>query len=169
MRITQIIQGATALIAGLLITFSQKHDADVAMLGLLIMSAGWVVASAVAVIKKQSMILHSIVAIGAMAMIAYSQSFVANEATTRAWILLMSWGFFGAILEIIFALRAAKKSDERRDYLINAALALLLVVAQIAITKASDSVSHVGFFGAYAILLAVHLGVAAASPRTAKA
>ena len=169
MRITQIIQASAALVAGLLITFSQKHDADVAMLGLFILSIGWVLASAVAVLKRQSIILHSVVAIGAMAMIAYSQSFVANEATTRAWILLMSWGLFGAILELIFALRAPRKSDARRDFLINSALAFLLLFAQVAITKASDSVSHVGFFGAYAILLAVHLGVAAASPRTAKA
>ena len=169
MRPVQIIQASTALIAGLLITFSQKHDADVAMLGLLIMSAGWVVASAVSVIKRQSIILHSIVAIGAMAMIAYSQSFVANEATTMAWILLMSWALFGAIFEIIFALRAPKKSHERRDFFISAALAILLFAAQASVTKASDSVSHVGFFGAYAILLAVHLGIAAASPRTSKA
>ncbi|WP_296631001.1 hypothetical protein [Rhodoluna sp.] len=169
MRISQIIQASAALVAGLLITFSQKHDAQVAMLGLLILSIGWVLASAVAVFKRQSIILHSIVAIGAMAMIAYSQSFVANEATTQAWILLMSWGLFGAILELIFALRAGKKTIDRRDFLINSGLAIFLLLSQISITDAADSVSRVGFFGAYAILLAVHLGISAASPRTTKA
>lgn len=165
MRISQIIQASAAFIAGIFITFSQAHDADVAMLGLLIVSAGWFLAAIIAVLKNQSTVLNSLVILGSAAMAWMSVSFDANNATTMAWILLMAWGLFGAIFELIFALRANKKSVARRDHLINSVLAIGLFAAQAAITKASDSVSHVGFFGAYAIILAIHLGIAAASPK----
>lgn len=164
MRISQIIKAASAFIAGIFITFSQAHDADVAMLGLVIMSAGWAVASVFDVLKKRNPVLNGIILLAASYMIYCATSFEANNATTMAWILLMAWGLFGAIAELIFALRAEKKSVARRDYLINSVLAIGLFAAQAAITKASDSVSHVGFFGAYAIILAIHLGIAAASP-----
>ena len=165
MHISQIIKAASAFIAGIFITFSQAHDADVAMLGLVIMSAGWAVASVFDVLKKRQPVLNGIIILAASYMIYCATSFEANNATTMAWILLMAWGLFGAIAELIFALRAEKKSVARRDYLINAVLAIGLFAAQAAITKASDSVSHVGFFGAYAIILAIHLGIAAASPK----
>lgn len=165
MRISQLIKSAAAFIAGIFITFSQAHDADVAMLGLVIISAGWAVASVFDVLKNRQPVLNGIILLGACAMIYYAVSFEPNNATTLAWILLMAWGLFGAIVELIFALRAEKKSVARRDYLINSVLAIGLFAAQAAITKASDSVSHVGFFGAYAIILAIHLGIAAASPK----
>lgn len=164
MRISQIIKAASAFIAGIFITFSQAHDANVAMIGLAIMSAGWLVGSVISVLKNQNPYLNGIVFLGACAMIYYALSFEPNNATTMAWILLLAWGLFGALAELIFALRAEKKSAARRDYLINTVLAIGLFAAQASITKASDSVSHVGFFGAYAILLAVHLGISASSP-----
>lgn len=165
MRISQIIKAASAFIAGIFITFSQAHDANVAMIGLVIMSAGWVVASVFDILKNQNPYLNGFVFLGACYMIYCATSFEANNATTAAWILLQAWGLFGAIVELIFALRATKKSSTRRDHFISAALAAGLFVSQISITAAADSVSHVGFFGAYAILLAVHLGIAASSPK----
>ena len=164
MRISQIIQASAAFIAGIFITFSQAHDADVAMLGLLIVSAGWFLAAIIAVLKNQSTVLNSVVFLGSAAMAWLSVSFDANNATTMAWILLMAWALFGAIFELIFALRAGKKSGARRDHLISAVLAIGLLISQASITAASDSVSHVGFFGAYAVILAVHLGISSASP-----
>ncbi len=165
MRITQAIQAAAAMIAGIFITFSQVHDANIAMIGLVIISLGWLAASLLNVIKNKNPFLSGFIFLAAGAMIYYAISFDANNATTAAWILLEAWGFFGAIVEIVFALRSQKKSASRRDHLISAALALGLFAAQISVTAASDSVSHVGFFGAYAIILGVHLGIASASPK----
>ena len=165
MRISLIIKAAAAFVAGVFITFSQAHDANVAMLGLVIISAGWIAASLVDVLKNKNPYLSGFILLASGAMIYYAVSFEANNATTMAWILLEAWGLFGAIAELIFALRAAKKSSARRDHLISAVLGLGLFGAQASVTAASDSVSHVGFFGAYAILLAVHLGIAASSPK----
>lgn len=164
MRTSQIIKAASALIAGIFITFSQAHDANVAMFGLLIISAGWFLASLVLVLKNINPIINGFLLLATAGMAWYAISFEPNNATTMAWILLQSWGFFGAIAEIIFALRAPKRSAPRRDHFINAVLALGLFISQISITAAADSVSHVGFFGAYAVILSVHLGIAAASP-----
>ena len=166
MRISQIIKAASAFIAGIFITFSQAHDADVAMLGLVIISAGWAAASVFDTLKNRQPILNGIILLGACYMIYCATSFEGNNATTLAWILLMAWGLLGAIAELIFALRAEKRSVSRRDHIINSVLAIGLFAAQAAITKAADSVSHVGFFGAYAIILAIHLGIAAASPNS---
>lgn len=164
MRISLIIKSAAALIAGIFITFSQAHDANVAMFGLIILSSGWFLASIFEVLKNQKPFLNGFLILASAAMAWSAVSFEANNATTRAWILLEAWGFFGAIVEIIFALRAVKKSSVRRDHLISAALAFGLFVSQVSITAASDSVSHVGFFGAYAILIAVHTALISASP-----
>jgi hypothetical protein len=159
-----IIKAAAALIAGIYITFSQAHDANVAMFGLLIISAGWFLASIILVLKNINPILNGLLILSTAAMAWLAVSFAANDATTMAWILLEAWGFFGAIFESIFAFRAQKKSALRRDHLINAGLATGLFISQISITAANDSVSHVGFFGAYAAILGVHLGISAASP-----
>lgn len=165
MRIVQAVQAFFAFVAGIFITFSQAHDADVAMLGLLLLAAGWFLASVIAIIKNLSPILHGVVFVGAAVMGYSAISFDANNATTLAWILLMAWGSFGAIFELIFALRSTKQSPARRDHLISGALAIGLVISQASITAASDSVSHVGFFGAYAAILGVHLGISASSPK----
>lgn len=168
MRTAQIVKASAAFAAGIFITFSQAHDANVAMIGLAIISAGWSVASLIDVIKNRNPFLSGFVFLAAGAMIYYALSFEANNATTLAWILLQSWGLFGAIAEVVFAMRHKPKTPQRRDYLISAGLALGLYLSQISITAASDSVSHVGFFGAYAVLLAVHLGITAASPAAPK-
>ncbi len=165
MRISLIIKAAAAFIAGLFITFSQAHDANVAMFGLLIISAGWFLASLFLILKNSNPIFNGLLVLASAAMAWYSMGFDANGTTTWAWILLEAWGLFGAIAELISALRSKTKSADRRDHFISAALALGLFISQISITAAADSVSHVGFFGAYAIILAVHLGIAAASPQ----
>jgi hypothetical protein len=168
MRISLIIKAAAAFIAGIFITFSQAHDANVAMFGLLIISAGWFLASLFLILKNSNPIMNGLLVLASAAMVWYSTGFDANGATTFAWILLEAWAFFGTIAELVFALRSKKKSAERRDHLISAALALGLLFAQVSITKASDSVSHVGFFGAYAIILAMHLALSAFSPAATK-
>lgn len=164
MKISLIIKAAAAFIAGIYITFSQAHDANVAMFGLLVISAGWFLASIYLVLKNINPVLNGLLILATAAMAWLAVSFEANNATSMAWILLESWGFFGAIIELIFAFRSKKKTAVRRDHMINAGLAAGLFISQISITAASDSVSHVGFFGAYAAILGVHLGISSASP-----
>lgn len=162
----QIIQATAAFVAGIFITFSQVHDAKIGMYGLAIISVGWCIAAIVAITKRNAIIFNAFIALASAAMIWFALSFDANNATTNAWILIQSWGSFGALAELYLAIRQGKGTAQRRDHFINSGLAAALVVALALITDASDSVSRVGFFGAYAIILAVHLGIAAASPKT---
>ena len=166
MRLTQIIQAAAALIAGLYVTFAQAHDARAGMLALLIMSIGWFAAAVVSVTRGRAVLINIVVGVGAAAMAWLSQSFEANATTTFAWELLGSWALFGTLAEVLLGLL---HKPQRRDHFISAGLAALLFIALLAITSASDSVSRVGFFGAYAMLLAVHLGISAATPKANEA
>ena len=165
MKLSIIVKAAAALVAGIFITFSQVHDANLAMSGFAIIASGWFIAASISALRKQNPILSVVVIVASALMVRFATSFDANNATTMAWVLLEAWAIFVALIEIISALRATKKSSARRDHLISAGLAAGLFVSQILITAASDSVSHVGFLGAYAIILGVHLGITSASPK----
>lgn len=166
MRISLITRTAAAFIAGIFITFSQAHDANVAMLGLLIISAGWFLSTLFLILENQNRIVNGLIMLATGAIAWLSVSVDANASTAWAWLLLQAWALFAVATELHFANRAAKKSAARRDQVISAALAAALLAAQLLIDPA-DSVSHVGFFGAYAIILAVHLGISSASPKQA--
>jgi hypothetical protein len=120
----QIIQAAAAFVAGIFITFSQVHDANIGMYGLAIISVGWCLAAIVAITRSKAIIFNAFIALASAAMIWFALSFDANNATTNAWILIQSWGFFGALAELYLAIRQGKGSAQRRDHLINAGLAL---------------------------------------------
>lgn len=165
MRITQTIQAASALIAGLYVTFAQAHDAKAGMVALLIISIGWFAAAILSLAQRRFVIFNIFIGAGAVAMAWLSQTLDANSSTDFAWGLLESWALFGALAEVVFGLVAKRAKQVARDHWISAGLAALLFIALLAVTDAGDSVSRVGFFGAYAILLAAHLGIAAASPK----
>jgi hypothetical protein len=69
----------------------------------------------------------------------------------------------GAFTEVILALSAKPRSGRRRDHLISAGLAAAFGLTQV-LTPVNDSVTHVGFLGAYAVILSVHLGLSVLSP-----
>lgn len=175
-RIVASIQAIAAFVAGILITFSQSHSANVGMIALAIMSIGWAFAfawSAIADRKAHGRIFRGIIAVASAAMAALAiQSFaelsgfsgqIPLEKDAWAWGLLESWAFAGALTEVILALFAKPRSIRRRDHLISAGLAAALGLTQF-FTPVDDSVTHVGFFGAYAVILSVHLGLSVLSP-----
>lgn len=174
-RIVAAIQAVSAFAAGILITFSQSHGAAVGMIALAVISVGWAVAfawSAIADKKSHGRIYRSVLAIGSLAMAYFAgQSALLFGTDSRneieqgiwAWILIGAWGIFGALAEVILSLFAKPGSVRRRDHQINAALATGLGLSQF-LTPISDAVTHVGFFGAYAVILSVHLGLAVLSP-----
>jgi hypothetical protein len=179
-KITAATQAVSAFIAGILITFSQSHSAAVGMIALALISLGWAAAFGLSVLrdkKRRGIVFRIFVGLGSLAMLALSiaqlvqLSAVGNsdrfDLIFTAWLLIGAWGFFGTLAEVILAIYAKPGSSRRRDHLISAVLATGLGVSQ-SIAGLSDSVSHVGFLGAYAIFVAVHLGISVASP-TAKA
>lgn len=179
-RIVASIQAIAAFAAGILITFSQSHGAAIGMVALAIVSVGWAIAfgwSAIVDKKSRGRVFRAIISVASVAMAVFAiQSFaslagvsgqVPIEKEAWAWGLLESWGFAGALTEVILALFSKPGSIRRRDHLISAGLAGGLGLTQF-FTPVDDAVTHVGFFGAYAVILAVHLGLSVLSP-TAKA
>lgn len=174
-RIVASIQAVAAFVAGILITFSQSHGAAVGMVALAIISVGWAIAfgwSAIADKKSRGRVFRAIIAAASAAMAVFaiqiafaltveSQKLV--ELTDWAWGLLAAWGLAGAATEAILALFAKPSSARRRDHLISAGLAAAFGLTQF-FTPSNDSVTHVGFLGAYAVILSVHLGLSVLSP-----
>lgn len=164
MRAALIVKAVAALAVGIVITFSQVHDAVTAMFGLLILSAGWFLSSVISIVTNQQKIANALLLLATAAMAWLALSLELNPVTPVAWVLIASWGLLGAIVEFVFALRSPNKSALRRDRFINAGLAFGLFLTQLPGADI-DWVTHVGFFGAYAIILGVHLALAAASPK----
>lgn len=165
-QLTVSIQAAVAFAVGILITFSQVHNAFVANLGLLILSIGWAVASVLASFSsklgKQALFSRLFIAIASIAMAIFAAEALSQQNQPTV-IPIYFWGLFGAIAELNFARLEQRKSPERRDALISAGLAFGLFLSQ-QFVPAADIVGRVGFFGAYAVILGVHLGLAAATP-----
>lgn len=170
-RIVASIQATAAFAAGILITFSQSHSASVGMVALAIMSIGWAFAFAWSAIKDKTVYGRIgkglvVAASSAMAILAIALAGTIREdepQITGPWPLLISWGLAGAFAEVILALSAKPGSGRRRDHLISAGLAAAFGLTQV-LTPVNDSVTHVGFLGAYAVILSVHLGLSVLSP-----
>lgn len=174
-RILASIQAIAAFVAGILITFSQSHGAAVGMFALAIISVGWAIAfgwSAIVDKKSRGRVFRAIIAAASAAMAVFAiqtalalmvESQKLIEQTDWAWGLLAAWGLAGAATEVILALFAKPSSARRRDHLISAGLAAAFGLTQI-LSPAIDSVTHVGFLGAYAVILSVHLGLSVLSP-----
>ncbi len=169
MRIPLAIQATSALSAGIFITFSQVHDASTAVIGLLVLSVGWLAGSILSAVKSyraQGFVLHTVIAVAAALMAVLTLVFNGMAQPILIWVLIAHWGFYDALTQAIFARRAQAKSAARRDHAISAGLGLLLYISQLTILLlGNDPVSQVGFFGAYAIILGVHQGITAASPK----
>mgnify|MGYP000665015606 CR=1 FL=1 len=170
-RIVASIQAIAAFVAGILITFSQSHSANVGMVALAIMSIGWALAFAWSAIKDKTVYGRIgkgliVAASSAMAILAIGLAGSIRDGEpqiTGPWPLLISWGLAGAFTEVILALSAKPGSGRRRDHLISAGLAAAFGLTQF-FTPSNDSVTHVGFLGAYAVILSVHLGLSVLSP-----
>jgi hypothetical protein len=68
MRSSLIIKAAAAFTAGIFITFSQAHDANIAMFGLIILSSGWFLASIFDLLKNQAPIFNGCLMLASAAM-----------------------------------------------------------------------------------------------------
>jgi hypothetical protein len=76
--------------------------------------------------------------------------------------LVTAWGLLSGVLELYAARKERISTRLGRDYLLNAVFALIL--GALFLFAPLDIVSAVGFFGAYLVISAVHLGISAATP-----
>jgi hypothetical protein len=76
--------------------------------------------------------------------------------------LVTGWGLIAGAFEMYLARRAGFATRFGKDSLISASLSLLVGLLFLAVPL--DIISAVGFFGAYLVLSAVHLGISATTP-----
>jgi hypothetical protein len=186
MRAVQIMQAAAAAVAAIIITFLQPQrdeigTAVIGTYGLIVVTSIWAVSHIVTALvqkKLRSYISNGIILVAFVVYLLWTfkelKRFVfAAEDIKRGGILTMdsfefgilagSWLIFGGVALLALALTHRKFPKIYKDNLITAGIFLLSAVGVVVST---DIVSRVGFLNASLIFTAVHLGIAAASPKT---
>lgn len=185
MRAVQIIQAAAAAVGAIIITFLQPQrdeigTAVIGTYGLIAISSIWAISHVVTAFvqkKLRSYIANGIILAAFIVYVLWCfkelRRFVfGNEAAKLDNILTMdslafqilagSWLFFGGFALLGVALTHRKFPKIYKENLITAGIFL---VAGVAIVLSHDVVSEVGFLNASMIFTAVHLGIAAATPK----
>jgi hypothetical protein len=162
LRITQAIQAAAAIIAGIFITFSQMHDALIGNIGLVILATGFAISTAILIFKNESRVINTIRFVFYIALIGFAIYLIVQFDQLWFYALMFVNGFF----EIGKLFNSKPGSPERKDVSLNVLInfGLIAAVSVSGFVSGIDPVAFVGFFGAYAIILGVHLGIASASP-----
>jgi uncharacterized membrane protein HdeD (DUF308 family) len=81
--------------------------------------------------------------------------------------LVVSWGVVSGAYDLLKARGIGFKTPRGKEHVVSGTLAVALGL--LFLLAPLDVVASVGFFGAYMILCAVHLGISAASETTSKA
>lgn len=168
MRIVLALRAAISMAIGLFITFSQSHSAATGLLSLAIFGLGFALANGVSTaiwgkgltaVENMPLTVAGFI-IGLLAILVPG-----NDATAQqlAFIYLVTgWGLIAGSFELYLARRSGFGSRAGKDSLINACFSLLLGLLFLAAPL--DIISAVGFFGAYLVLSATHLAIAAGTP-----
>ena len=169
MRITTAIQAAAGIIAGIFITFSQIHDALIGNIGIAILAVGFAISSAILIVKKVSRIANVLNFVFYVAVAVFAVVLIAQMDQVWFYGLMFIWPFVNGFSEVGNLFTSKPGSVERKDAALNAIInfGLILAISISGIVSGIDPVAFVGFFGAYAIILGVHLGISSASPRQA--
>lgn len=167
MRATSAIQAAAAIIAGVFITFSQIHDALIGNIGIAILAIGFAVSSAILIAKNESRITNIIKLVFYIGVIAFAVILIAQLDQLWFYGLMFIWPFVNGFFEVGKLFTAKPGTVERKDSALNAVInfGLIVAVSISGFVAGIDPVAFVGFFGAYAIILGVHLGISSATPK----
>lgn len=187
-RHVQLLRAVFAALAGLMITFSPDHSAEIGLAvfagfatatGLVLALAAWLVRPAGQ--RGRIVLLVAIyVVAGTLAGLPALRSTVALFAT------LIAWGFAAGITELAIGIadrRAGRDRVAARDTIVMGALTILLAVATAIVPAGyrldyfieeagrsftlTGTIIAVGLFGGYAAIVAAFLGIAGFSPRAA--
>ena len=166
MRIAQAIQAAAAIVVGIFITFSQVHDALIGNIGVLILAAGLAISSAVLISKNESRAANTMKLIFYVALIGFSVLLILQQDQLWFFTLVFVWPFVNGFFEIGKFTSSIKGSVERKDSALTALInfGLIAAISISGLAAGLDPVAFVGFFGAYAVILGIHLGISSASP-----
>jgi len=156
------------LVTGLLITFTQSHSANTGLMFLAGFGIGLALANSISTFFAKSGIwsLDSLPVSLVAALVGLAASFIpsSNQAASGlAFVYLVAgWALISGLFDLYLARRVGFKSRSGKDSLISASLSLLAGLLFLAVPL--DIISAVGFFGAYLVLSAVHLGISATTP-----
>jgi len=169
MKIVLALRATISMAVGLFITFSQSHSATTGLFALAIFGIGYgtlnaigsiVWAKGLTAIENLPLTIASLV-VGLIALLIPATN---AQAAQLAFIYLVTgWGLVSGAFELYLARREGFASRSGKDNLINGVLSLALGLLFLIVPL--DIVSAVGFFGAYLVLSATHLGISAATPK----
>jgi len=167
MRITTAIQAAAAIIAGIFITFSQIHDALIGNIGIAILAIGFASSSAILITRRVSPIANVLNFIFYVGVAVFAIVLIAQLDQVWFYGLMFIWPFVNGFFEVGNIFTAKPGSGERKDSVLSALInfGLIVAISISGVVSGIDPVAFVGFFGAYAIVLGVHLGISSASPK----
>jgi hypothetical protein len=153
---------------GIFITFNQSHSAATGLFALGIFGIGFAILNAtgsqvwakgIFSLENFPLTLAALI-VGVAALLVPTSDLQAAALVFTS--LVAGWGLIAGALELYLARRSGFGTRAGKDNLISAVLSLgvglLFLIAPL------DIVSAVGFFGAYLVLSAVHLGISAATP-----
>jgi hypothetical protein len=162
------LRAAISFGVGIFITFNQSHSAATGLFALGIFGIGFALLNGVGSVIWGKGIFSlenfplTLVAllIGIAAILVPATD---PEAAALAFVYLVTgWGLISGAFEMYLARRTGFATRFGKDSLISASLSLL--VGLLFLIAPLDIISAVGFFGAYLVLSAVHLGISAATP-----
>jgi hypothetical protein len=162
------LRAAISFGVGIFITFNQSHSAATGLFALGIFGIGFAVLSGIGSsvwgkgifsLENFPLTLAALI-LGAAALLVPTGNL---EAAGLVFVFLVAgWGLVSGAFELYLARRSGFATRSGKDNLLNAVLSLSLGVLFLIVPL--DIVSAVGFFGAYLVLSAVHLGISAATP-----
>jgi hypothetical protein len=153
---------------GIFITFNQSHSAATGLLALAIFGIGYALLNGVAsLVWGNGLFSLEIFPLTLAALILGLAALLAPASDPKASALVFAylvtgWGLIAGAFEMYLARRSGFATRFGKDSLISASLSLLIGLLFIAVPL--DIISAVGFFGAYLVLSAVHLGISAGTP-----
>lgn len=156
-----IIRAVPALVATLVITFSQDHSAH---LGLIVFGGFAIVSGALlAGFSLQRMPRGTarslVVGQGVLGVLAGVGALLLNAAGVGVFLYLVSvWAAVTGFLELYNGVRVKPGNALSRDWLIGGAMTAIMAIVFLLIEP--DPVTAVGLFGAYAAILGVYLMIA---------
>ena len=168
MKFILAARAAISFGVGIYITFNQSHSATTGLFALGIFGIGFAILNAIAsqVWAKGLFTLENLPLTIAALVVGVSALLVPTgdlQAAGLIFIFLVAgWGLTAGAFELYLARRSGFATRSGKDNLISAGLALS--VGLLFLIVPLDIVSAVGFFGAYLVLSAVHLGISAGTP-----
>ena len=168
MKFVFAARAAISFGVGIFITFNQSHSAATGLLALAIFGLGYAVLNGIGSlvwgkgifsIENLPLTLAAVI-VGLAALLAPATE--PNAAALVFVYLVTGWGLISGALEMYLARRSGFVTRFGKDSLISASLSLLVGLLFLAVPL--DIISAVGFFGAYLVLSAVHLGISATTP-----